>query len=335
MEMVYTLGIDMSKKDFQAALTLDGANFFEQVVANQPAAIASYFKSMKKQVGLSLQQLVVCLEYTGIYSAPLLRFLVQHQIKVCIEPALQIKQSQGMTRGKTDQIDARRIAQYAVRNRETLRFWQPPRTVIQKLQMLLTQRERLVKIRVQLEVPIKEIGEFIEAGIAKMMQRNSLATQKAIAKDIGRIETQIQDLVKSDETLCLQYKRATSVPGVGPFTALNVIIATGEFKRITDTKKFACYAGVAPFEHTSGSSIRGRTRVSKMANMGIKKLLHLAAVSATQHCDEIKVYYERKVAAGKNKMSVINAVRNKLITRIFMCIKQERMYQKNYRNALA
>ena len=114
---------------------------------------------------------------------------------------------------------------------------------------------------------------------------------------------------------------------------MNVIIATGEFTRITDTKKFACYAGVAPFEHTSGSSIRGKTRVSKMANMAMKKLLHLAAISAIQYCEEIKTYYERKVLAGKNRMSVINAVRNKLITRIFMCVKQERIYQKNYQNS--
>lgn len=335
METIYTLGIDMSKADFQAALTLDGTNFVEQVISNRPATISAFFKSMKKQFGFSFHQLVVCLEHTGIYSAPLLTFLAQQKIRVCIEPALQIKQSQGMKRGKSDQIDAKRIAQYAVRNRENLQFWQPPRRIIQTLQMLLTQRERLVKMKVQLEVPLKEINEFLEAGLYKMMKRNSLGTQRAIAKDIRKIETQIQDLVKSDQALSLQYKRATSVPGVGPFTALNVIIATGEFKRISDTKKFACYAGVAPFEHSSGSSIRGKTRVSKMANMTIKKLLHLAAVSATQHCDEIKVYYERKVAEGKNKMSVINAVRNKLITRIFMCIKQERMYQKNYRNDLA
>ena len=335
METIYTVGIDMSKKDFQTALTVDGTNFFEQLVTNHPTSISSYFKSIKKQFGFSFNQVVVCLEHTGIYSWPLLRFLVHHQIKVCIEPAMQIKQSQGMTRGKTDKIDARRIAQYAVRNREGLRFWQPPRSVIQKLQMLLTQRERLVKIKVQLEVPLKESGEFIESTIYKMMQRNSLATQKAIAKDILRIETQLQELVKSDDRLRLQYKRATSVPGVGPITALNVIIATGEFTRITDTKKFACYAGVAPFAHSSGSSIRGKTRVSKMANMTIKKLLHLAAISAIQYSDEIKSYYERRVAEGKNRMSVINAVRNKLITRIFMCIKQERTYQKDYRNALA
>ena len=333
METCYTLGIDLSKKDFQTALTVDGLNFFEQSVENQSGSIRSYFKNLKEMFGCSFSQVVVCIEHTGIYSGPLLAFLIKHDIKVCIEPALQIKQSQGMIRGKSDTIDAKRIALYALRNRDTLRFWRPQREVIQKLQALLSQRERLVKIKVQLSVPLKESSAFMDASLHKILQKNSASTQRAIVKDIKKIELQIQGLVKSDDKLYKQYKWSTSVPGVGPFTALNVIIATGEFTRITDTKKFACYAGVAPFEHTSGSSIRGKTRVSKMANMAMKKLLHLAAISAIQYCEEIKTYYERKVSAGKNRMSVVNAVRNKLITRIFMCVKQERIYQKNYQNA--
>jgi transposase len=120
------------------------------------------------------------------------------------------------------------------------------------------------------------------------------------------------------------------VPGVGKITAANVIIASGELERISEAKKFACYSGVAPFEHRSGSSIRGKTRVSKMANMSIKRLLHLAAMSAIQCCEELKIYYHRKLAEGKNKMSALNAVRNKLISRIFACLKRQRMYQKTY-----
>jgi len=125
-----------------------------------------------------------------------------------------------------------------------------------------------------------------------------------------------------------------SVPGIGMVTALNVIVSTDEFQRITEAKKFACYAGVAPFEKKSGTSIKGKAQVSKLANMTVKKLLHMAAMSAIQCCEEMKVFYERKVAEGKNKMSVINAVRNKLISRIFACIKNKRTYQKDFKHAL-
>ena len=334
METCYVLGVDMSKKDFQTCLTHDGINFAQALVVNQPSSIAFYFKELRKQFGFSYDQIVVCLEHTGIYSNHLLSFVIRHKIKVCMEPALQIKQSQGMVRGKTDQVDARRIALYALKNYQTLKFWEPPREVIQRLRALLSVRERLVKMRVLLSVPLQESHAFVSASICKMTEKSTMATRKALIKDIACVDAEIQQLVKSDNKLHRQYQQSTSVPGVGPITALNVIISTGEFKRISESKKFACYAGVAPFEHTSGSSIRGKTRVSKMANMGVKKLLHLAAVTAVRHKGELQDYYLRKVATGKNKMSVLNAVRNKLITRIFMCIKQDRCYQKNYQSAL-
>jgi transposase len=334
METLYFLGIDVSKKKFDAALTLDGKHFHEQQVENASKPIECFFRKLKQQMS-SLSKLVVCLEHTGIYCQPLLDYLVRNDIKICIEPALQIKQSQGMVRGKTDQVDSKRIALYAFKNRENLTFWKPQRQCIQKLKALLATRERLVKIRVQLEVPLAECEEFIDASIRKEMIKHCQKTLNALKNDITRIELAIAQLVTDDSQLTQQYRLATSVPGIGKIVALNLIVSTGEFARIREAKKLACYAGIAPFEHTSGSSIRGKTRVSKMANMTLKRLLHLAAMSAIQYCDELKAFYKRKLQAGKNKMSVINAVRNKLISRVYACINNNRTYQKNYQNALA
>lgn len=334
METLYFLGIDMSKKTFQAALTLDGINLFELAVENSSKGIKLYFQGLKERFKFSTHQLIVCLEYTGIYSHPVVDYLVKNGIKVCLEPALQIKQSQGMTRGKSDQVDARRIALYAYKNRQELRFWKPQRGSIQKLKALLVLRERLVKMKHQIETPINETQEYIEESIRRIVIKNCQNTISALIKDIAKVEKEIQLLVEEDAPLNEQFQLAVSVPGIGKITALNVIVSTGEFQRISEAKKFACYAGIAPFEHTSGSSLRGKTRVSKMANMTLKKLLHLAAMSAIQCCQELKAFYQRKVAEGKNKMSVINAVRNKLISRIFSCIKNKRMYQKNYQHTL-
>lgn len=334
METTYVIGVDMSKKDFQVCLTIDGIHFSEDLVVNQTSSITTYFRGLRSQYGFSFKQLVVCLEHTGIYANPLLGFLVAHHIKICMEHALQIKHSQGMVRGKTDQVDARRIALYAFKNRENLRLWEPAREIIQRVRALLTVRERLVKMKVQLSVPLKECCDFVSPSIRKMIDKSTALTRKSLAKDIARTDQEIQTLVRSDHDLQTQYNQVTSVPGIGPITALHVIISTGEFKRISEPKKFACYSGIAPFEHSSGSSIRGKTRVSKMANMGVKKLLHLAAVAAVRHTGELQNYYERKLADGKNKMSVINAVRNKLITRIFMCVKQQRCYEINYQRVL-
>jgi transposase len=333
METLYFLGIDISKKKFDAALTVDGRHFHEVQVENLSNSIESFFRDLKKQLS-SFSKLVVCLEHTGIYCQPLLDFLVKNNIQICLESALQIKHSQGMTRGKNDQVDSRRIALYAFKNRENLTFWKPQRHCIQKLKALLVTRERLVKIKVQLEVPINECEEFIEPSIRKDMVKHCRKTLNAVQSDIDRIELAIDHLVKEDSQLTEQCALATSVPGIGKITALNVIISTGEFNKIREAKKLACYAGVAPFEYRSGSSIRGKTRVSKMANMTLKRLLHMAAMSAIRCCEELKAFYKRKLEAGKNKMSVINAVRNKLISRIFACIKNNRRYQKIYQYAL-
>lgn len=333
METLYFLGVDISKKKFDAAVTIDGKHFHEVQVENLAKPIESFFRELKKQL-TSFSNLIVCLEHTGIYCQPLLDYLIRNKIKVCVEPALQIKQSQGMTRGKTDKVDSKRIAIYAFKNRENLTFWKPQRRCIQQLKALLTTRDRLVKIKVQLQVPLNECEEFIELSIRKEMIKNCHKTLNSVQSDIDRVEQAIEQLVKEDTQLNQQCALATSVPGIGKITALNVIVSTGEFSRIVEAKKFACYAGVAPFEHTSGSSIRGKTRVSKMANMTLKRLLHLAAMSAIQCCQELKAFYQRKVATGKNKMSVINAVRNKLISRIFSCIKNNRKYQKIYQHAL-
>jgi transposase len=334
METLYFLGIDISKKTFQAALTLDGMNMYELEVENTSRTIQAYFQELKKKFKFLSRQLTVCLEHTGIYGYPILDYLTKKGIKVCVEPALQIKQSQGMKRGKSDKVDARRIAQYAYKNRHELKFWKPQRPVVQKIKALLVARDRLVKIRVQLSIPIAECQEYIEESIRKRIVKNCEHTLKALKKDILKIEQEIEALLKEDVQLQQEVQCATSVPGVGIITALNVIVATNEFEKISEAKKFACYAGVAPFEHTSGTSIRGKTRVSKMANMTLKKLLTLASMSAVKWNEEIRVYYKRKVAEGKNKMCVLNAVRNKLISRIFACVKNKRLYQKVYQHAL-
>ncbi|SFE44289.1 transposase, partial [Spirosoma endophyticum] len=100
-------------------------------------------------------------------------------------------------------------------------------------------------------------------------------------------------------------------------------------------KKLACHAGVAPFEHSSGSSVRGKTRVNHHARKSLKTLLHMAAMSALQVKGELQDYYQRKVADGKNKMLVINALRNKLIHRVYAVVKRGKKYDKTYALPLA
>jgi transposase len=333
--MSYSVGIDVSKDTLDFAVVLDGNLILEERIDNQKNEVKRFLLNLKKSLAVDIQQLVFCMEHTGIYNYKALEVLHRFNAKVCLEPALQIKQSQGMTRGKDDRVDARRIALYAHRMRGELIFWKPQRAALQKLQALLTMRDRLIKVQNQLRVPLQESVDFLESSVVKSLKISSQAIITLAARKLKELDVQIKEIVKADQKVKKQHDFATSVPGIGMITSLQMIIRTGEFQRITNPKKFSCYAGSAPFKHQSGSSIRGKTRVSRLANMKVKTVLTLGATSAVTHDPELRQYYQRKIAHGKNHWSVINAVRNKLITRVFACVLQERKYQKNYTNALA
>ncbi len=330
----YYFGVDISKRTLDIALVKDGSIISTAVIENTKIAIRDFFTPFVQQFQMAHQQGWVCMEHTGIYNAPMLEELFKLKLHICVEPALQIKQSMGITRGKSDIIDARRIALYAYKNREFLKIWKPQRVNLQMLKALLAHRNRLLKIKMQLTTPIQESIGFLDASISKSLKKTSQATLKALLEDLAKVEKQIDLVIQQDESIRIQFNRATSVTGIGKITALHMIIASGEFERIRSPKQFACHAGVAPFEKSSGSSIRGKSKVSKMADLSLKRLLHMAALSAIHCPGELMDYYQRKLALGKNKMSVLNAVRNKLITRVYACISQQRDYQKNYSNAL-
>ncbi len=242
------------------------------------------------------------------YNAHLLSYLRKISLPIWVESSLQIKKAGGLQRGKNDAIDAQRIAEYAFRFRDQMRLWQPPRPVVQKLAALSALRQRLLLVRQQLQQPITEQEGFIDADLQKQIMNNCQASLKAINTDLESADKQINELIQQDDRLKELFNWITSVPGVGPTTATEVIVATDEFKAISDPKKLACHSGVAPFEHRSGSSVRGKTRVNQHARLRLKSLFHLGAMSAIRMKGELQDYYKRKVGEGKNKMSVLNAV---------------------------
>lgn len=188
------------------------------------------------------------MEHTGIYCAHLLSFLYKIHLPIWLESSLQIKKAGGLQRGKTDAIDAVRIAEYASRFRDKIRLWQPPRAILQKLASLSGLRQRLLRVGQQLQQPLGEQQRFIDPILQRQLTKSCQASLKAINADLKNADRQIQELIQADEHLRQLFDLVTSVPGVGEVTATEVIIATEEFKTISDAKKLACYAGVAPFD---------------------------------------------------------------------------------------
>lgn len=336
MQINNFIGIDVSKNTLDiSVVNNEGKVIYYQCIGNSSKEIKVVFSDFMKLNKTNYEESVFCMEFTGIYNLPLIKWLQKQKAKIWMESGSQIKKSLGLVRGKNDKIDSQRIAMYSFTNRHKIKLWQAPREIINQLSTLLTQRSRFLKAKKQLTVPVEEQRQYLDKQMAKLINENNSKPVAALLKSIESIEKQLLELIKTDEHLKKIYAIATSVNGVGMITAIHMIITTNEFLSITDAKKYACYSGVAPFEHTSGISIKGKSRVSHMANKKVKTVLHLSALAAIKTEGDIKDYYNRKVQEGKNKMSVLNAVRNKIIHRIFACVKGNRMFEKNYQHSLA
>lgn len=330
MQINNFMGIDVSKKTLDFCLVQNGSKVLSITIANVPIEIKKCVSELLKHSPGGLKETVFCMEHTGIYNLPLVKHLQGLGANIWLESGLQIKKSMGIARGKNDRIDAYRIAVYAFDKRYQMKLWKAPREIVEKLTAYLAQRARLVKIQKLLRVPVKEQKLYYGKDQVKTIERNTEPVLKSISKQLKEIEKEIMKLVGSDERLAKLYKYVSSVRGVGFVTAVNIIVSTNEFISISEPKKFACYAGVVPFEHSSGTSVRGKTRVSQLANKNIKTLLHLSALNAIRKDGDLYDYYIRKLEEGKNKMSVINAIRNKIVLRIFACVRNEKQYEKNY-----
>ncbi len=156
------------------------------------------------------------------------------------------------------------------------------------------------------------------------------AAVEGITKSLKDVEKQIEQMIGQDEAIKKNYELLISVPGIGHLTAVYIICCTNNFICKLTGKQLASYAGVAPFSNTSGTSIKGRDKVHKMANKDLKKLLHMGAISAITHYPEFRDYYERKVKEGKHEQSAINAVRSKIALRAVAVINHQQPYVNNY-----
>ena len=165
--------------------------------------------------------------------------------------------------------------------------------------------------------------------MGKEIARLNAPALRGLERSKEKVETRMLEIINEDPEIKSLYDLVTSVKCVGNVLATELLVYTHGFTRMQNNRQLSCYCGIAPFDHSSGTSVRGRTGTSNFANMNLKSTLHLAAISATQYVPEIKKYYERKVAEGKNKMCVINAIRNKLIHRILAVVKRGSPYVEN------
>lgn len=336
MKFNYVLGIDMSKAKFNFCLLDDQKQKIEEgQVDNQSQAIEAFIKQLMLRLNINnLESVIICMEYTGIYVKPLVYAWMARQGRLSLIPASKVSQSLAGSQGwadKDDILDARRLAEYAIRFADKLQPYSLMNATIEALQYFQRLRDRLVKAIHLLQTPLEESQGFETAGIIGQLQQLQQPSLKALKKSLVRVEQKIKRLIKKDQALQKIFEVICSVEGIGPVTASEILIATQGFVKFLphQAKQFARYAGVVPLKHQSGSSIRKKSRTSKRANKRVKTLLTLCAQAVLRSQGELAQYYRRKREQGKQHLVALNAVRNKLILRIFAVVRKQSMYQKN------
>ncbi len=324
------IGIDISKNTFDVALLINNKLNDSNIFSNNLEGFKKLILWTKSK-NINLNNILFCMEKTGIYSIKISNFLSRNKYKAWLEDAIKISKSEGFKRGKNDKIDAIRIAKYAFRFQDKLDLFEPNNEIYDKLNHLFALRERLILILGILNKPLFESKEILDKSFQKVLEVICKLPILYIKISIKTVDKQLDNLLKKNTQINKKYKIATSVKGIGKQTAIYLLIISRGFTKIKTARKCSCFGGMAPFEHSSGSSIKGRTKISNLGNKKLKRLVHMGAVSIlnSKKGEEFE-YYCDKVLEGKHKMKVINALRNKILARVFACIRDNRMYEENY-----
>jgi len=308
----FFIGIDVSKSWLDVyVLNVAGPkkNHFFQV-ANSKKGIKALVKKFPKQ------DFLVCFEHTGNYGLTLCYQLEKFGIDFWVENPLLINRFKGFKRGKNDKADAKDIAEYAFAQKHKVKLYKLKEDDLLKIRVLLNHRALIIKSRQMLKGNKESFSNYPKE-IKKAVEKLNTKQIKALNKQLKDIQKEIDLILKANQDLNTKANLAKSLVGIGDQVALQLLVKTSGFMAFSNWRKFSCYIGSAPFEYSSGSSIKGKTRVSHFADKKMKALLTTAAVVAKQHDPEIKQYYDKKIKEGKNEWLVKNNVRNKLLARVF------------------
>lgn len=321
------IGVDISKNTLDAAIypakdkKLDFLHF-----DNTQKGLGEMMTWLKRR-GVKPSEMVICAEHTGVYTNPLIAFADKKGLALSLNSPLDIKHSMGIARGKNDAVDAGRIAEYAHNHRDKLRLYEKPSEAIMKLQYLLTERRQYMRQRTALINLNSAMGKY-ETREARTRNESAIHHCEKLVK---KVEEQMMAVLCTDPDVKRNFDLVSSVKGIGLINAINTVVYTNNFKAFETPRRYACYIGVAPFDHTSGTSVKGRTQVSKICRTQQKAELSMAARSAVIHDPGLKRYYQRKMkekGGGKDVHGVVlNAVKFKLILRMFAVVKSGQPYK--------
>ena len=311
-------GIDISKDVFDV---VDQAGKHHQY-SNNKEGFKQFYKQLNK-TGCCV------MEATGVYQVQLADYLHAKGIFVSVVNPLVIKRfiQMNMRRIKTDKADAKMICKYAQQN--DLRKYQPAAEYLRESKILVENMDLLIKSRTMMKNRLHALEHKRNKHRAIIVKPIKKAI-KELSEQINRLEQELKRLIEENNPEL--YSRLQSIPGIGKSTAMFMIVISEAFEKFESAKQFTCYVGLSPVEKTSGSSVRGRTSISKQGNGKLRNLLFMCSFNACKSNKACRELYERLVAKGKSKKLALIAVANKLLKQAFAVAKSGLPYDENYRS---
>lgn len=321
------IGIDISKNVIDASIFCEGTNIkdFPHAVFDNSRKGFKELCSWIKANHVALAHALFGMEFTGCYSVELEKFLTAKKYQFCMLGTQVVKHHPIGPRDKSDKIDSAKIADFLSRydGSECIKPYELPSKTLMKLEKLTSERKFLVEQRTCFINRKQTFDKKEDAAIyAKYI--------KSLDKDIKKIEHEMEELIAKESDLIETYTNLLTIPGIGLVNAINAIVITRNFTSFDTPRQYARYVGVAPCRHTSGTSVRWRARPSARCDGQAKADLSMAALRAVEIDAELNSFYNRKLG-GKNdpdiKRKALNAVKFKLILRMFAIAKQKRTWE--------
>lgn len=313
-------GIDISKSVFDVYCEATG----HIQLNNDEKGFKSFLKTLPKTA-------LVVMEATGYYHYRFAQFLHKKGVSVSVVNPLSVKRfiQMKLTKIKTDKSDAKAIYEYGIMN--DLTIYSALTDVQAECLQLFRLLDTYLKKRTQTKNKLH--GEDVLGIPSKYVYKSLQRDLKHLNKEVQGIELRLLELVKQDQQHQLTLLK--SIPGMGVKTALFLIVITDGFKKFETASQLCSYVGITPIIRESGSSVRGRSRISKVGNKKLRNLLFLCAFSACKHNKACRDIYERIVAKGKSKKLALIAVANKLLKQAFAIAKSGLPYDENFVSKLA
>jgi transposase len=312
------LGIDIAKRSFDVVL-LVGDRQRHKVFDNTESGFAALLTWLDEAAG----DLHACMEATGGLGDDLALFLHARGVTVSIVNPLLIK-AYGqceMVRTKTDKVDAGIIARYC--RSQTPAAWTPPSPQLRELRALVRRCAALKDLRVQ-ELQRRAQGTSSTA-VAESLTR----TLAWLDREIASVTAEVRVLLQDDEALRQDRDLLLSIPGLGQQAVAVLLAEIADFRAFGHNKQITAFVGLNPQDHQSGTSVRGRSRISKIGNARLRAVLYMCALSARRHNPVLKAFADRLQEAGKKPKVILVAVARKLLVIAYGVMKTRKAFQTN------